>query len=168
MIGKIAFWLALCLVVAAALWGPLVSDVEQAKYSVVEKQDSLELRDYAPMLVAQVEVAGEREKAINEGFRLIADFIFGNNAPAQNVAMTAPVIQQKSEAIAMTAPVTQQGEGGKWIVRFVMPSNYTMQNLPKPNNASVNIKEVPAKRFVVHRLAAARLADHAHRLAGID
>ena len=106
---------------AAALWGPIVSKVEQPKYVVVEKNNEIEIRDYAPMIVAETEVSGERDKAIREGFRAIAAYIFGDNSSAQKVAMTAPVTQQGNEKIAMTAPVTQQGDGHVWQVRFVMP-----------------------------------------------
>ena len=59
-------------VIGAVLWGPIVSRVEQPKYQVVEKHDNIEIRDYAPMIVAETEVSGERDKAISEGFRTIA------------------------------------------------------------------------------------------------
>lgn len=140
-------------VIGAAAWGSIVSNVEQAKYEVVESQGDIQIRDYAPMIVAEAEVSGERKEAINQGFRIIADYIFGNNAPKQNVAMTAPVIQQPAEKIAMTAPVTQEGAGNSWKVRFVMPSSYTMDTLPKPNNDSVKLEKVPGKRFAVIRFS---------------
>ena len=141
------------LAVGAAAWGPIVSNVEQAKYEVVESQGDIQIRDYAPMIVAEAEVSGERKEAINKGFRIIADYIFGNNAPKQNVAMTAPVIQQPAEKIAMTAPVTQEGAGNSWKVRFVMPDNYTIDTLPKPNNDAVNLEKIPGKRFAVIRFS---------------
>ncbi len=87
-------------VLAGALWGPIVSNVEQSKYQVVEKHDNIEIRDYAPMVVAETEVSGERDKAISEGFRTIAAYIFGDNTSAKKVAMTAPVTQQGSEKIS--------------------------------------------------------------------
>ncbi len=145
---------AVALVAAAAIsWGPIVSNVEQAKYDVVETHGDIEIRDYAPMIVAEVSVSGNREAAISDGFRMVADYIFGNNISSQKVAMTAPVIQQPSEKIAMTAPVTQQGGEGLWVVRFVMPSSYTMQTLPEPNNSEVILKEVAGKRFAVIRFS---------------
>ena len=128
-----------------------MSNVEQARYDVFETHGTIEIRDYAPMIVAEVSVPGDREKAISDGFRLIADYIFGNNISSQEMAMTAPVIQQPSEKIAMTAPVIQQGGEGLWVVRFVMPSAYTIETLPKPNNSEVNLKEIAGKRFVVIR-----------------
>jgi DNA gyrase inhibitor GyrI len=130
-----------------------VSNVEQPKYQVVETSGNIEIRDYAPMIVAEVDMTGERRDAIGKGFRIIADYIFGNNTSAQKVPMTAPVTQQDSEKIAMTAPVTQQGDGNTWKVRFIMPSSYTMETLPKPHNAAVKLKEIAAKRYAVIRFS---------------
>jgi hypothetical protein len=138
---------------AAALWGPIVSNVEQPKYQVVERSGNIEIRDYAPMIVAEVDMPGGRDDAIGKGFRVIADYIFGNNTTAQNVPMTAPVTQQDSQKIAMTAPVTQHGNGTIWKVRFIMPSSYTMATLPKPLNPAVKLKEIAAKRYAVIRFS---------------
>ena len=149
----IIWLLAITVILAALLWGPIMSNVEQARYDVFETHGAIEIRDYAPMIVAEVSVTGDREKAISDGFRLIADYIFGNNISSQEVAMTAPVIQQPSEKIAMTAPVIQQGDEGLWVVRFVMPSAYTMQTLPKPNNSEVILKQIAGKRFAVIRFS---------------
>lgn len=121
---------------------------------MVEAHGAIEIRDYEPMIVAEATVSGERKAAINEGFRTIADYIFGNNITSQKVAMTAPVTQQASEKIAMTAPVTQQaGDGSQWTVHFVMPSTYSMKTLPKPKDAAVTLKEIPAKRYAVIRFS---------------
>jgi effector-binding domain-containing protein len=137
---KFILWAVIILVaVGATLWGPIVSNVEQAKYTVSEAQGDMEIRRYAPMIVAETEVSGAREEAINQGFRRIADYIFGNNAPAQKVAMTAPV--------------TQQGTGNAWKVRFVMPSSYTMESLPKPNRSEVKLHEMPARSYAVIRFS---------------
>jgi len=137
---KWIIWLLTGIVIlAAVLWGPLMSNVEQAKYDVIETHGSIEIREYTPMIVAEVSVSGDREKAISDGFRMIADYIFGNNISSQKVAMTAPV--------------TQQGSKADWVVRFVMPSGYTMQMLPKANNPEVSLKEITGKRFAVIRFS---------------
>ena len=149
----IIWLLAGTVILAALLWGPIMSNVEQAKYDAIETHGAIEIRDYAPMIVAEVSVPGDRAKAIRAGFRLIADYIFGNNIQSQEVAMTAPVIQQPGEKIAMTAPVIQQGGEGLWVVRLVMPSAYTMQTLPHPNNSEVIVKEIAGKRFAVIRFS---------------
>jgi effector-binding domain-containing protein len=151
---KYMLWFAMgAVIIGAAVWGPIVSNVEQAKYDVVESHSNIEIRDYVPMIVAEVEVLGERKEAINKGFRMIADYIFGNNKENAKVAMTAPVVQEQSKKIAMTAPVTHQAEGDNWKVHFVMPASYTMEMLPKPNNPLVKLKEVEGKRFVAIRFS---------------
>lgn len=128
--------------------GAVVSGVEKPEYRVVKASNMIEIRQYAPMIIAEVQVAGEREEAISDGFRLLADYIFGNNQVQQKIAMTAPVNQQQSEKIAMTAPVQQQFDNDRWKVSFVMPSEYSLESLPKPNNSAVDIIEVPAKRYI--------------------
>lgn len=146
-------FIAGAIIIGAVLWGPIVSNVEQAKYTVTEAHGSIELRDYAPMIIAEVEVSGERKEAIKQGFRMVADYIFGNNKSNSKVAMTAPVVQEKSEKIDMTAPVLQQTKGDNWKVYFVMPSSYTIETLPKPNNPLVKLKEIYGKRFAVIRFS---------------
>ena len=139
--------------VGAVAWSAMANNVETPDYVVSSKQGDLEIRDYGPNIVAEATVEGERDKAIQRGFGIIADYIFGNNLSSAKVAMTAPVIQQSSEKIAMTAPVTQQAQGHSWNVRFVMPSKYTIETLPKPVNPQVALIEVPAKRLAVIRFS---------------
>lgn len=157
---KYIFLIALStIIIAAILTGPIMSNVEQARYTVVKSDGPIEIRDYPPMIVAETIVSGERKQAISQGFRIIADYIFGNNIGSNKVAMTAPVLQEASEKIAMTAPVMQQSYNDSWKVRFVMPSQYTIENLPKPNNPSVELVEVVGKRFAVIRFSGLATGD---------
>ena len=134
--------------------------IEEPKYEVRISQAPFELRHYAPTLIAQTLVEGDMDAASNKGFRLIADFIFGNNLAAGSeqaakIAMTAPVtVEPQSSKIAMTAPVTiepQLGSAQQWRIHFVMPSQYTLATIPKPKNSAVTLHELPSKYFVVHR-----------------
>ena len=142
--------------------------IEEPRYDVRLSQAPFELRHYAPVLIAQTLVEGDMDSASNKGFRLIADYIFGNNIAAASepnaqhsanqaakIAMTAPVtVEPQSSKIAMTAPVTlepQLGSAQQWRVHFVMPSQYTLANIPKPNNSAVTLHELPSKYVVVHR-----------------
>jgi effector-binding domain-containing protein len=121
------------------------TEVEHARYSVAAAAGGVEIRDYAPEIVAETSVAGEREAAINQGFRTIAGYIFGGNAPGGK--------------IAMTAPVTQQGAGDVWKVRFVMPGGYTLKTLPRPNDPAVRLAAVPGKRYAAVAFSGAAGAD---------
>ena len=138
--------IALFLIVGV-LAGPVISNVEKPDYKIIQSEQNIEIRQYEPMIIAEVEVDGKREDAIRDGFRLIADYIFGNNTVEQNISMTAPV--QQKEKIAMTSPVQQQLAGKSWQISFVMPSEYSMESLPVPNNNRVRLKEILAKKFVV-------------------
>ena len=140
--------IALILIVGV-LAGPVLSDVEKPDYKVIQSEQNIEIRQYEPMIIAEVEVDGKREGAIGDGFRLIADYIFGNNTVKRDIAMTAPVQQQESQKIAMTAPVQQQSTGRSWQISFVMPSKYSMESLPEPNNDRVRLKEILTKKFIV-------------------
>jgi hypothetical protein len=141
------------LAIAAAAAGPIMSRVEQPDYKVTMTDGAIEIRSYGPMVAAEAEVKGERKAAINEGFRLIAAYIFGANKPNAKIAMTAPVQQQSAQKIAMTAPVSQQTTGDSWMVRFIMPSRWTLETLPAPNDARVTLKPVPAKRVLAIRFS---------------
>ncbi len=110
--------------------------IEEPKFTLTEKDGDFELRDYAPSVVAEVTVTGDQHSAGKKGFRLLAGYIFGGNTRAQKLAMTAPVTNlPASEKIAMTAPVTEvAAPDGEWLVRFTMPSAYSLTDLPVPDN----------------------------------
>lgn len=161
--------LSVCSVlIGCSLLGSLMSNVEQPTYQVESSLDSFEIRRYAPMILAEVTLDGSREESISAGFRLLADYIFGNNVVEQRIAMTAPVEQKRSKKIAMTAPVQQQEANGTWTVSFVMPAQYSMKTLPKPIDKRVLLREVSAKRYVAITFSGtsseANIKEHEKRL----
>jgi hypothetical protein len=132
--------------------------IEEPNFTLIEKDQAFELREYAPRVIAEVLVEGDMREASSKGFRLIADFIFGNNTAqsgkSEKISMTAPVlIEPRSEKISMTVPVGVQQENNAWKVYFVMPSQYTLETLPKPNNPLVSIKLSPGQKFAVIRFS---------------
>ena len=71
-----------------------------------------ERRELLLHAVAEVVVTGEQKEAASRGFRLLASYIFCGNKKRQDIAMTAPMTQERSsEKIAMTAPVAQRPAG---------------------------------------------------------
>ncbi|MFG6467408.1 SOUL family heme-binding protein [Roseateles sp. BYS87W] len=154
---------------AAALGAaPAVQAIEQPAYEVLLQDGAFELRQYEPMLLAQVEVDGDASTARTAGFRLLAGYIFGGNQGQRKIAMMAPVTQAPAgEKIAMTAPVTQaavprdgrregQGDSGepeRWQVTFMMPRAYTLDTLPVPQDPRVRFVMAPAEKRAVVRFA---------------
>ena len=138
---------------------------EEPPFEVVVSEGDMELRRYAPMLIAETEVEGNLDEASNKGFRLIADYIFGNNQSSDGgqkakIAMTAPItVEPQSSKIAMTAPVTVEPQSTgtdmqaarRWRIHFVMPSQYTLETIPKPSNPLLQLREIPGKHHAVHR-----------------
>jgi len=131
-----------------------VMATEEPKYELIEKSGKFELRQYQPMLIAEVLVDGNMDQASGTGFRLIADYIFGNNitkaGSSQKIKMTAPVtIEPKSEEISMTIPVSLKKNSGRWQVSFVMPSKYTLDTIPLPNNKKIMLRNVPVRKVAI-------------------
>jgi hypothetical protein len=131
---------------------------EEPKFTLLEKDQAFELRAYAPKIIAEVVVDGDMREASSKGFRLIADFIFGNNTAqsgkSEKISMTTPVsIEPRAEKISMTAPVGVQQANEGWKLYFVMPSQYDLETLPKPNNPLVSIKQTPSQKFAVIRFS---------------
>jgi SOUL heme-binding protein len=129
--------------------------VETPPHKTVVRDGDYEVRDYPALVVAEVTVDGDQKAAANKGFRLLGGYIFGDNRKRQDIAMTAPVTQQAvGEKIAMTAPVAQvPGAAGTWVVRFTMPSQWTLQTLPVPDNPSVTLRNTEPARFAVLRFS---------------
>jgi len=68
--------------------------------------------------------------------------------------MTAPVAQERSgQKIAMTAPVTQTQSDSAWVVRFTMPSTYSLETLSVPNDPKVQLRGLAPARFAVERFS---------------
>jgi len=126
--------------------------VEEAEYSVLQKDGAMELRAYAASIVAETRVDADFEDAGNRAFRKLFRYIDGDNVAQQEIAMTAPVSQAPvSEKIAMTAPVAQRPDASGWVVSFMMPGSYTMDTIPQPSDPAVKLRAVPAFRAAVIR-----------------
>ena len=156
--------LAVLAVCAAALSSGAAMAVEEPAFELFEKAEPFEIRQYRPFVVAETFVDGDLDAASNAGFRLIADYIFGNNLAVsgkpgdktnEKIAMTAPVAAEPvSEKITMTAPVLAEPQtagmnASRWRIHFVMPARYTLATLPKPLNPAVMLRAVPEQRFAV-------------------
>ena len=151
---RIAAKLALALGLAAL---PLMSHaIEEPAFQVVQKLGDVEVRQYAPYVVAEVTVPGPADEAGNAGFRILAGYIFGKNKGEKKLEMTAPVTQTPAQAttpvkLEMTAPVTLAPAAGGYVVQFVLPKDVTLATAPEPLDSRVTLREVPATKRAVIR-----------------
>ena len=152
----------------AAMIGPIMSNVEVPAYKILKKEQNIEIRQYPPLIIAEVKTAGSRQDAIGDGFRILADFIFGNNEGEKQLSMNGPITQQQGIKIAMTAPVQQEKTDTEWAISFIMPSKFSIDTIPNPINDRIKIIQIPSKRYAVitfsGRSTEANLTKHTNEL----
>jgi hypothetical protein len=171
MNGKLQITTCLGMFVAAAIisTGSPVMALEKPSYSVLATEGNFELRNYSSYIVAETFVEGDFEAVGSEGFRRLADYIGGKNRTRESISMTAPVSQTPaSEKIAMTAPVSQARDNGRWRIAFMMPSSYTLETLPIPDDERIVLRKEQAKTIAVIRYSGTwgkeRYQDHEKKL----
>lgn len=117
---------------------------EEPTYSVQEQGAGFEIRRYDGWIEARVTLTGAMSSAVREGFGVLAGYIFGGNRARTSIDMTTPVTAQApSQRIDMTTPVAATADEQGWTVSFMMPSQWTLQTLPVPDDARVQLVEVP-------------------------
>lgn len=101
-------------------------------YEIIESFDDIEIRKYEPFFIVSVET----EKMIgSEGFRRLFNYISGDNKEGKEIPMTAPVLNRISEKASSMA--------------FVMPEEFSKDNIPQPLKEELIIKEMPAGYYAV-------------------
>ena len=117
-----------------------INNVERPKFDIIKFQAPFSVRQYPPLNVAETIVTGKRRQALKDGFRILAPYIFKNKIP-----MTAPVMQQKSQ--------------NEWKVQFVMPSTFSFDALPTPDNSRIKITQIPVQKMLTIQFSG-RNTDH--------
>lgn len=130
----------------------LAAAIEEPAYEVIRTVQTVEIRQYAPYVVAEVRVQASAEEAGNQAFPILAGYIFGKNKGERKLEMTAPVTQTAAPMkMAMTAPVTQAPVDGGYLVQFVLPRDITLATAPVPLDSRVMLREVPVSRVAAIR-----------------
>ena len=126
---------------------------EEPDFKILSEEGEFQIREYDQKIIAQVEVEGDFDEASSKGFKLLADYIFGNNlldGESKKISMTAPVeMSPLAENLIMTSSIMDDQINNKWLINFVMPQEYSLDTLPKPNNPQINIIEVPKEKYAV-------------------
>jgi effector-binding domain-containing protein len=128
--------LLLCGLVALLYLG---RSTPEPAYKVIQDYQSIRIVHYGPRVLAKVSAVGQRADAIKQGFRVLADFIFGANTASVRMDMTAPVMQT--------------GAHTQWEVAFVMPEAYQLTTLPRPLDKAITTFALPAGTYAVIRFS---------------
>jgi hypothetical protein len=111
------------------------SNIETPSYRVIKTLGEVELRAYPKMTVAQTDLRSSSfDNEGSNGFRTVASYIFGSNQTGDKIAMTAPVIMEMGDSANLS---------------FVMPSAYSLNDLPQPNSQAVALREQPERNLAV-------------------
>ncbi len=111
---------------------------EEQKYSLVRKYNEFEVRFYPSATIATINSNAKTYKDLSgPGFQKLAGYIFGGNEANTKISMTTPVQMDINDSVSTMS--------------FVMPSAYTKENLPKPNDPDVQIKNTSDEYVAVIR-----------------
>ncbi len=105
--------------------------IENYPYTVVKSFENFEIRKYEARLFTSVNLGNsEYESASSNGFSILAGYIFGGNDKKERIAMTSPVAMSLEDSMTMM---------------FMVPKNFTKENLPKPNSSNIEFTDEPEK-----------------------
>jgi hypothetical protein len=111
---------------------------EEQKHTLVRKYKDFEIRFYPSATIATISSNAKTYRDLSvPGFRKLAGYIFGDNEANTKISMTTPVQMDINDSVSTMS--------------FVMPSTYSKENLPKPNDSNVHIKNTADEYVAVIR-----------------
>jgi hypothetical protein len=152
---QLTFGIILALMAAP---GKFAMAYEEAGYRVLSSGEVFELRRYEPLLTAEVEIGGDTGLTANGGFRILFDYISGENVSSREIAMTVPVLEQQNTGMEMErdGPLLQSGPDvgtGRKRFAFVLPRQLALDSAPLPLDDRVRIVEAPARTMAVRQFS---------------
>lgn len=100
---------------------------EEQRHSLIRKYKDFEIRFYPSATFATIHSNAKTYRELSgPGFQRLAGYIFGGNDANTKISMTSPVQMDINDSGSTMS--------------FVMPSAYSKENLPKPNDPNVQIK----------------------------
>jgi len=126
--------LLLGLVVQQIMSKEATDKTETPEYIVLKKYESFEIRQYPELILATTNMGNTYSGNSGNGFRTVAGYIFGGNESNEKISMTSPVMVEMSDSVKMS---------------FIMPSEYDLEKLPKPDNPEVQLRTENSKIVAV-------------------
>ena len=107
-------------------------NIETYSFKVIDTYETIEIRQYEASLFTSVQMPSNNyRKTSSKGFSVLAGYIFGGNDKEEKIAMTSPVAMSLKDSTTML---------------FLVPKKYTRDNLPVPNDSSIEFKDIPEKK----------------------
>jgi hypothetical protein len=100
---------------------------EEQRHSLIRKYKDFEIRFYPTATIATISSNAKTYRDLSgPGFQKLAGYIFGGNEANTKISMTTPVQMDINDTGSTMS--------------FVMPSAYSKENLPNPNDPNVKIE----------------------------
>ena len=107
-------------------------NIETYSFKVIDTYETIEIRQYEASLFTSIQMPSNNyRKTSSKGFSVLAGYIFGGNDKEEKIAMTSPVAMSLKDSTTML---------------FLVPKKYTRDNLPVPNDSSIEFKDIPEKK----------------------
>ena len=103
----------------------------------------VEIRRYAPALLAQVSTDGDHDNAVDAAQGKLTDYIYGDNESREKMEMTSPTFQTDGESKMFSVPPRKHGASGGWTVAFFLSNNLDSGEAPLPDDPAISIVESP-------------------------
>ena len=142
---------------------------EEPEFRPLETDGDHQIRDYPALTVAETLVNGPRREALDQGHRILADYLAAKSRDGDELPMLNPVIQDSGAPMASDPPLFDDDLEGAWRTRFVMPAGRKADDLPDTPEG-VELVELPARKVAVlsfsGRWTDAQLREQEDRLRG--
>ncbi len=106
------------------------------EYQVLSEDQFIEVRNYPPILTAQVQLSGERDETLEKAKLLFEEFFAGGNNFLKKIDMHAPYFQQEHKETK-----------NLWIISTPLPVKYKSEEIPVPNDKQIKFVEIPAQSY---------------------
>ena len=135
ILGYLVFGVFILLALVVSFWILVPTFLEKPKFSIAFSSGSIQVRNYSPMVAAQINTIGERYDGLRAGFIPLARYIGAKDRDGTKISMTAPVMQQMD---------TQKRI---WTVSFFMPSKYSIDQLPAASDSRIRLNTLPPQQM---------------------
>lgn len=104
-------------------------------YETRLSEGGFEVRRYPPLLVLETAQYGSRDRALGNGFGLLAGYMFGEGRGGEELPITMPVF---------ALPIADGG----WLIRFLLPQGTDRAALEPPGQ-DILIADIPGREVAV-------------------
>lgn len=148
MFQRICLWILMLFVAVSH------AQAAEPAFELVRKIGDVEIRRYAPYVVAELQLPGPADRAREVGASAVANYAAGDNEHRRKLAITPPLIVTKvPESKDYWGREARPGESrdGGYIVQAVMGSGGDPGYFPKSTDARLRLRAVPGAVMAVVR-----------------